>query len=162
MKMLLLLRHAKSSWKHPELADHDRPLNKRGKRDAVSMGRQLEKEDLVPDAILSSPAVRAHETAKAVAKSCGYAGRITLSESLYMSRPEQYPEILCGLSDDLRVVLVVGHNPGIQEYLEILTKQPEAMPTATVALVNLPIKRWSVLDYKTEGKLVTMWRPKEL
>lgn len=162
MKALLLLRHAKSSWKHPELADHDRPLNKRGRRDAARMGRLLEKEDLVPDAILSSSAVRAQETAEAVAKCCGYAGRITVIKSLYMSGPEQYLDILRGLSNDLGVVLMVGHNPGIQECLEILTQQSEAMPTAALALVNLPIKSWSALDYETEGRLVTVWRPKEL
>lgn len=162
MKALLLLRHAKSSWKHPELADHDRPLNKRGNRDALRMGKLLEKEDLIPDAILSSTAVRAQETAAAVAKSCGYAGRITVIKSLYMSGPREYLEILRGLQDVLSVVLVVGHNPGIQEYLEILTKQSEAMPTSALALVNLPIKSWSALDYETKGRLVTVWRPKEL
>lgn len=162
MKALLLLRHAKSSWKHPELADYDRPLNKRGKRDAIRMGRLLEKEDLIPDAILSSTAVRAQDTAAAVAKSCGYAGRITVVKSLYMSGPEGYVEILRGLPDNLRVVLVVGHNPDLEEYLNILTKQSQAMPTAALAFVKLRIKSWSALDYKTKGRLVTVWRPKEL
>src|ERR1051325_6482710 len=162
MKALLLLRHAKSSWKHPELADHNRPLNKRGKRDAARIGRLLEKEDLVPDAILSSSAVRAQETAEAVAKCCGYAGRITVIKSLYMSGTEEYLEVLRGLSNDLGVGMVIGHNPGVQEYLEILTQQSEAMPTAALALVNLPIKSWSALDYETEGILVTVWRPKDL
>jgi phosphohistidine phosphatase len=162
MKALLLLRHAKSSWKHPELVDHDRPLNKRGKRDALRMGRLLEEENLIPDAILSSTAVRAQETAARVAKSCGYDGQITILKPLYMSGPEEYIEILHGLPDDLSLVLLVGHNPGIQEYLEILTKQLQAMPTATLALVNLPIKRWSTLDYETEGRLVTVWKPKDL
>lgn len=161
--MLLLLRHAKSSWKNPELADRDRPLNKRGKRDALRMGRLLDEEGLVPDAILSSTAVRAQDTAAAVAKSCGYdRRRITHIESLYASGPEEYLNVLRRLPDDPKVVLVVGHNPGMEEYLEILTGQPEAMPTAALAFVKLPIKRWSALDDNTKGKLKTVWRPKEL
>jgi phosphohistidine phosphatase len=67
-----IVRHAKSSWKHPDLSDHDRPLNKRGKRDASQMGRLLKKENLVPDVIISSTAVRARATAAAVAKASGY------------------------------------------------------------------------------------------
>ncbi|MGB7955227.1 MAG: histidine phosphatase family protein [Candidatus Nitrosopolaris sp.] len=68
MKSVLVLRHAKSSWKHPDLTDHERPLNKRGKRDAPSMGRLLKKAHLVPGIIISSTAIRARATAEAVAK----------------------------------------------------------------------------------------------
>jgi len=75
MKSLLILRHAKSSWKHPELTDHDRPLNKRGKRDAPRMGKILRSEHLIPEAIISSTAARAHVTAEAVAKASRYKGR---------------------------------------------------------------------------------------
>jgi phosphohistidine phosphatase len=81
MKSVLILRHAKSSWKHPELADHDRPLNRRGKRDTPLMGRLLKKEDLVPEIIISSTATRARSTAEAVAKSSGYKGEIILNKS---------------------------------------------------------------------------------
>jgi phosphohistidine phosphatase len=72
MKSILILRHAKSSRKDPDLTDHDRPLNKRGKRDAPRMGRLLRKENLVPDIIISSTAMRARATAQAVAKASGY------------------------------------------------------------------------------------------
>jgi phosphohistidine phosphatase len=74
MKSVLILRHAKSSWKDPDLPDHDRPLNKRGKHDAPLMGRLLKREDLVPDVIISSTAMRARATAEAVAKGSGYKG----------------------------------------------------------------------------------------
>ena len=71
MKSLLILRHAKSSWKNLDLSDHDdRPLNKRGKNDAPRLGKLLRKENLIPDVIISSTAIRAHDTAKAVAKAC--------------------------------------------------------------------------------------------
>ena len=81
MKSILILRHAKSSWKHPDVNDHDRPLNKRGKRDAPYMGELLRDKHLVPDFIISSTAKRARSTAKAVAKAAGY--KLTLNQSLY-------------------------------------------------------------------------------
>src|SRR5690348_12650091 len=99
MKSVLVLRHAKSSWKHPKLADHDRPLNKRGKRDAPRMGRLLKKEHLVPDIIISSTAIRARTTAKAVAKASGYQGEITFNRSLYAAGPQAYIDVLHDLSD---------------------------------------------------------------
>jgi phosphohistidine phosphatase len=82
MKSILVLRHAKSSRKDPDLTDHNRPLNKRGKRDAPRMGRLLKKEDLVPDIIISSTAIRARATAEAVAKASGYRADITFNGSL--------------------------------------------------------------------------------
>jgi phosphohistidine phosphatase len=83
MKTLLIMRHAKSSWKDPDLPDHDRPLNKRGKHDAPSMGKLLKDEDLIPDLIISSTAARAKKTAELVAKACKYKGEISLNQSLW-------------------------------------------------------------------------------
>ena len=82
MKSVLILRHAKSSWKHPDVSDHDRPLNKRGKRDAPRMGELLQDKHLVSDFIVSSTTKRAHSTAKALAKAAGYKGDILESISL--------------------------------------------------------------------------------
>ena len=93
MKSLLILRHAKSSWKHPELSDHNRPLSKRGKNDAPRMGNLLKKEKLIPDMIISSTAIRAHLTAEAVAKACGYKAEVTLNRSLYAAGPEAYQTV---------------------------------------------------------------------
>ena len=87
MKSVLILRHAKSSWKHPDVDDHDRPFNKRGKRDAPHMGEILQNEHLVPDLIISSSAKRARSTAKAVAKAAEYNGDITFNQSLYAAPP---------------------------------------------------------------------------
>ena len=85
MKTLFLLRHAKSSWKQPEMNDHDRPLNKRGKKEAPKVGEYLKANDLVPDLILSSTARRAHDTAQAVAEESGFEGQIDLYQDLYLS-----------------------------------------------------------------------------
>ena len=82
-KSVLILRHAKSDWRHQDVNDHDRPLNKRGKRDAPHMGELLQDKHLVPDFIISSTAKRARSTAKAVAKAAGYKEDITLNQSLY-------------------------------------------------------------------------------
>ena len=162
MKTLLILRHAKSSWKNAGLADHDRPLNKRGQRDAPRMGQLLRGEGLIPDLILSSTARRALDTAEAAAETSGFEGDIESRPDFYMAGPEAYLRALRGLSDDYGCVLVIGHNPGLEELLETLTGEAETMPSAALAQVELPIRRWRDLGNGTEGKLVNVWRPKEL
>jgi len=162
MKSLLILRHAKSSWKHPELTDHDRPLNKRGKRDASRMGEILRSEHLIPEAIISSTAARALVTAEAVAKASGYKGKIALNHSLYADGPEAYLKVLHELSDHYKRVLVVGHNPGLEELLEMFTGETQIMPTCTLAHVKFSIDSWIELDYKTKGQLAGIWQPRDL
>jgi phosphohistidine phosphatase len=116
MKSVLVLRHAKSSWKHPELADHDRPFNKRGKRDAPRMGELLRNEHLIPEVIISSTAIRARDTAEAVAKACGYKGQITLNRSLYADGPEAYLEAVSKVilaASRLRTILLYSQTTTI-------------------------------------------------
>jgi phosphohistidine phosphatase len=161
MKTLLLLRHAKSSWKQPEQPDHDRPLNKRGKKEAPKVGKYLKENDLVPDMILSSTARRAHDTAQAVAEACSFEGQIDLYQDLYLSEPACYLDILHCLPDDARRVLVVGHNPDMEELLTVLTDVSESMTTAALAVVDLPISSWQELNEATDGRLQTLWSPRE-
>lgn len=161
MKTLLVLRHAKSSWKDNNLADHDRPLNKRGKRDAPRMGALLVKQDLVPDVIISSTAKRAATTAKAVAMSCDYGGEIQYTRRLYGAWPDDYIELLNELDSDDSQVMVVGHNPGIEDLVEELSGEWIRMPTAALAQIDLDIKHWSELSLNVNGRLVNIWRPKE-
>jgi len=162
VKTLLILRHAKSSWSDPALADHDRPLNKRGKKDAPRIGALLRREDLVPELIISSTARRARATAEIVAEHSGCEGQIRLERDLYASGPEAYLQVLAALPDEYRRVMVVGHNPGLEELLEALTGDYERLPTAALAQVRLPIKRWRELAEETSGELVHVWIPKEL
>jgi phosphohistidine phosphatase len=162
MKSVLVLRHAKSSWKQQELADHDRLLNKRGKRDAPLMGRLLKKEDLVPDIIISSTAIRARSTAEAVAKASGYKGEIILDKSLYAAGPEAYLGVIHDLSDEYVRVLIVGHNPGLEELLELLTGEIHLMPTCSLAHVKLHVDKWSEVDNKIKGQVAEIWRPRDL
>lgn len=160
MKTLLLLRHAKSSWKQPELVDHDRPLNKRGKRTAPLMGALLQNEDLIPDLILASSAVRAYMTALLVAKACNYRGKIEQTRDLYLAEPLAYIEVLRQVNEEHEGVLVVGHNPGLESLIRALTGEAMAMPTAALAYIEVFLQHWRDLDMETECKLVNVWRPK--
>ena len=162
MKTLLLLRHAKSSWKHPELPDHDRPLNKRGKQDAPRIAKIIRDNGLVPDLIMSSTAKRARKTAKIVAKTCGYADEVTLTPALYHAGPSTYIETLSRQADEHQRIMLVGHNPGLEELLEMLVGKMELIPTATLALVLLPLTQWRKLNHETTGKLINLWRPREI
>jgi phosphohistidine phosphatase len=136
---VLILRHAKSSWKHPDLADHDRPLNKRGKRDAPLMGRLLK-------TLISSTAIRARATAEAVAKASSYKGEIVLNKSLYAAGPDAYLGVMHDLSNEYARVLIIGHNPGLEELLEMLTGEIHLMPTCSLAHVKVRVGKWLDID----------------
>lgn len=157
MKTLLIMRHAKSSWDNPRLADHDRPLNKRGKRDAPRMGRLLRDEDLVPDLILSSTAKRALDTAEAVAEASGYDEVIEVSQAFYPGDPDSYLTVLRLVADEVERLLMIGHNPGMEDFLEELTGGWERLPTAAIAQISLPIGRWRDFSLETTGRLESLW-----
>ena len=164
MKTLLLLRHAKSSWKHADRTDHDRPLHTRGKRDAPRMAAFVHDQRLAPDLILSSSAVRAQRTAEAVAVACGLDGAVRSEPRLYLAEPSTILELLGEVAGDVERVLIVGHNPGLEELVAILTGRDETMPTAALAQITLPIDDWVQLvgpRPRTRGRLVELWRPKE-
>jgi phosphohistidine phosphatase len=161
MKTLLVLRHAKSSWKFPDLPDHDRPLNRRGKRDALRMGRLLKEKGLIPDLVISSSATRARDTASAVAKHSGYKGKKFKFESLYAAPPAAYLALLRDIADNYQRVLIVGHNPGVEELIEKLTGEIHMVPTCTLAQIEFDIEKWSVIlcQRADMGQLVEIFRP---
>ena len=162
MKTLLILRHAKSSWKNETLADHDRPLNKRGKRDAPRMGKLLLDTDLSPELIISSTAKRARKTVEGLLEGSGYSLEVQYMRDFYHGYPETFITILSELDDKYEQVMVVGHNPGLEELLEVLTGDYKRMPTAALTQVQLPIQSWADLEEEPQGELVAVWRPKEL
>ena len=162
MKTLLLMRHAKSSWKETDLADHERPLNKRGQKDAPRMGSIVADHELVPQRLLSSTAVRARQTAEAVAETAGFRGEVDYLDKLYLAEAEEYIAALRELPDTTERVMVIGHNPGLETLLQILSGRIESLPTAVIAHLVLPIQRWSELTPDTNGEIVDIWRPKEL
>ncbi len=163
MRTLLVLRHAKSSWKGAGLADHDRPLNKRGRHDAPRMGSLVKRLGLVPDRIVSSTAVRAWATAQEVANHAGYTGEILSDRLLYLAGPSTLVEVVRAAGADAgERVMLVGHNPGSQELVWRLTGKDEDFPTAALAQIELPIDDWTDLRLSPRGRLAGLWRPKEL
>ena len=163
MKTLLVLRHAKSSWNDSALDDHARPLNERGRRDGPRMGRLVREHRLTPDIIMSSDAVRARRTAEAVAKAARYAGEILLDRRLYIaSRPGIVAVLRTVRETKAGTVMIVGHNPGLEELVTQLTGEQQDLPTAALAQIGLPIDRWRDLKMSTRGTLLGLWRPKEL
>jgi len=161
MKRLLVLRHAKSSWKH-EVEDHDRPLNKRGERDAPRMGRLLAAEGLPPGLVLCSTAVRARTTAGLVLEGAGVECELRLDPELYLASPGTIVERLCKVPDPHDTVLVVGHNPGMAELVQGLTGEEVSMPTAALAAIDCGCASWAELMIPGAGRLLRHWIPREL
>ena len=122
----------------------------------------MREEGLVPERILSSTAVRARTTAWAAAEASGFAGDVSLCPELYLAAPEAYVDVARGLDGEPDRVMFVGHNPGIEQLVDALTGAGKRMPTAALAVVSLPITRWSELGLETSGKLMRLWRPRNL
>ena len=162
MKTLLVLRHAKSSWSDPALDDHERPLNKRGRRDGPRMGELVREYGLIPDIVIASDAVRAQLTAERVAEAARYAGEIRLDRHLYMAGPAEILSLLPTVGENAETVMIVGHNPGLEKLVEQLTGERQDLPTAALAQIVLPIDQWRDLKRSTRGTLVGLWRPEEL
>ena len=159
MKRLLILRHAKSSWADSSQEDWQRPLNARGVRDAPRAGEWLRQRAIVPDLIVTSDAVRARTTAQAVANAAGYSGELVTEPSLYHAKPEDVIAVLNGVADQARTVMIVGHNPGLEDLVLLLSGEHHGMVTTGLAELKLPIDRWSDLDGTTAASLVETWQP---
>jgi phosphohistidine phosphatase len=160
MKTVLLLRHAKSS--HKDSDDHERPLNKRGKKDAPKMGRLLRDQDLLPDLIVCSSAKRCRKTAEQILQHSGYRGETRISSELYEADAPKLCEFISQLDTGLSRILVIGHNPGLEEFLEPLAGAYTPLSTAALAQVELAIDAWSDLAADTSGNLIKVWQPQEL
>ena len=159
MKTLVIIRHAKSSWDHPDLEDFDRPLNERGKRDAPEMARRLALRGLHPDLLLSSPARRAYSTAKRFADAFHYPKeRIRKADALYHASAGQLLRALHELDEQLETVLLFGHNPGLTELVnEISNLHTDNIPTCGVVVLQLT--QWKLAG-KEEARLLAYDYPK--
>ena len=162
MKMLLVMRHAKSSWKEADMVDHDRPLNKRGKKDAPRVGKLLRQERLVPELILSSSARRARDTAEAAAEASGYTPEIRHIPDFYHPDLETFYSMLRTLPSDIDRVMIVGHNPELEQLVHALTGETIVLSTAALVHISLPISTWNDLEVNSQGTLVRSWIPKEM
>lgn len=162
VKTVLLLRHAKSSWRDRDLDDAFRPLKKRGKRAAPRMGQLLGELNLRPDLIVSSNAVRALDTARLVAEACGYRGEVIPTAELYHADPETHLSLLRSMPPISERILLVGHNPGMEDLIAHLIGRRELFPTAALAYIELHCTRWTEITPALTGELLGLWRPKEL
>lgn len=161
MKTLILMRHAKSSWDNPDLADFDRPLNKRGIEAAPFMGNVLKDKAMIPDVIISSPAKRAKDTAMLVKEACGLSTDIAFEDKIYEASPLSLMYVAAGIDETIETALLIGHNPGMEGFIKALTGKVESMPTAAVAKIILNIENWYDVSANS-GNLEFVLRPKEL
>jgi len=161
MKQLLIYRHAKSSWKDPSLADFDRPLNKRGERDAPQMAKMLTSQNIQPDLIVSSTANRAKLTALVLAKELHYPKKkIVYLDSIYNASAEKLIPCIHSLDDHYDKVVIVGHNTGFTTLANILGNLDIAnVPTCGIVALDFKIDSWKDVK-KKEGKLVFFYYPK--
>ncbi|MEK9725300.1 MAG: histidine phosphatase family protein, partial [Rhodospirillaceae bacterium] len=160
MRQVLILRHGKSDW--PDgVADHDRPLKPRGRRDSARMGQWLLARDLAPDAVLTSTARRARSTARRVCDALGLSHAVIHENaSLYHAGPDALTARLNGLSEDTDRVLLVGHNPGLEIWVGAVERRPVRLPTCALAVIEAA-DDWPGLTPQ-RCRLTQLIRPREL
>lgn len=161
MKTLFLLRHAKSSWDDPALNDFDRPLNQRGREAAPMMGRVMNKKNLAPEIIVCSTAERARQTAALVKEAGRLEGILKFEDMIYAASASELLQVVAGLDDEFESAMLVGHNPGFESAVRVLSGAHETMPTAALAVLELEISDWAGVAPGC-GKLVEVLRPKEV
>jgi phosphohistidine phosphatase len=168
MKTLYVLRHAKSDWGDSSLRDFDRPLNARGKKAASAIGKELRKRKIRPDLVLASPAVRARQTIEGVEKAYGSAFNVEDEPRIYGAEPETLIGLIRGAPDDFDRLLIVGHNPGLQDLVlklsgpgELYDEAAEKFPTAALAEIRFDTESWDGIASR-EGTLECLLRPRGL
>lgn len=159
MKKLYILRHAKSSWDNPILADFERPLNERGVKTADFMGKLISKNDFLPDLILCSPATRARETANIIKKTANLQADIKFEENIYEASPQMLLKIISEINENFQTVMLVGHNPGLEGLIKTLTGETQSMPTAGLAIIEVNTEKWKEIKPEN-GILQNLVRPK--
>jgi phosphohistidine phosphatase len=155
------MRHGKSIPSSDGLDDFERPLKRRGQRDALKVGTSLAQSGRASSLLLTSPATRALQTAERVASSAGVSQPPVPCDSLYPGDQEAVVTSLRGVGDGHTRVMVVGHNPCLENLVEELTGRAETLTTASVAVVDLDIDCWADLGRGEGGALVEVLRPRE-
>lgn len=152
------MRHAKSSWKHDELSDYERPLNKRGRKATPLIAELLHDRGLRPEIVVSSSAERAKQTAELLLATWQADIPLVLSRNLYLAGPPRYLEVLAEFANNAQTAMVIGHNPGIEYLIEQLTGEDEWMPTAAVAIIEIRGSWKNPIDCRLQDVI----RPREL
>lgn len=168
MKILTLLRHAKSGWESPVPRDFDRPLNARGRKAARAMGREMRRLGLGFDLILASPAARVTETLTELAQGYGAAVDTEFDETIYLAPVDHLLAIVRGTDDGDSRLLLVGHNPGMEQLALLLSganplrdEIAAKYPTAALAEISFDVDHWREAG-PGKGRLDRFIRPREL
>lgn len=162
MRILTLVRHAKSSRDYPELSDFERPLNSRGRKEAPVVAARLRKAGIKPDLMISSPALRAITTAHLFAEEMNrHLDEIQLNPHIYEASAWTLLHIIRSLSMEVNEVMLFGHNPGISKFAQELAECPfDEMPTAAAVRIELAVKAWSLAAPHC-GKVLRYDTPKD-
>jgi phosphohistidine phosphatase len=161
MRTLYLLRHAKSSWKDETLPDFERPLAGRGREACDVLARFIQSEKLEFDLTLSSTAVRARETIELIRQRAKLRTELRFDERIYEASSSRLFEIASQIESDRKSVLMVGHNPGLEEFVEAVTAETQRLPTGALVKIRLKITKWSE-PFERGGTLEWIVRPKDL
>ena len=170
MMKLAVLRHAKSSWDDPYLDDHNRPLNRAGWKAARRMGRELNLRKMHFDLVLASTAARVRETIDGVEEEYDFDSKVNFDPTIYLASETILLSLVRALPADVHCPLIVGHNPGLERLLLILTRDDERglrqriahkFPTCALAIVELPAKGWDKLELAS-GRITELILPREL
>lgn len=163
---LYIMRHAKSDWAVPGTSDFDRPLNKRGNKNAIRIGQWLYENKRLPEKIISSPAVRAKQTIKLVVEQFAdkTKEKIIYEEDLYLANLDALLELIQLYKNDVSSLMLVAHNPGLEDLIHFLVDESgkgyKAMTTANLAIFEYADNQFDPLTDK--GKLIEFIKPKEL
>jgi phosphohistidine phosphatase len=151
MKTLIVVRHAKSSWDDPQLSDFNRPLNERGERDAPRMAKRLKEKELAVDAVVSSPAVRALTTCNVFMDVLGIPkDNVQSTKELYHAGDEIILNIVKGLNDNSKIVMLFGHNPGLTDFVNNLCEEDiDNVPTCGIVCCKIKIESWKDIRWSS-------------
>jgi len=161
MLTLYLLRHAKSSWDDESQPDFERPLANRGRKAAALIGQYIQEEGIDFDLVLVSTAVRTRETIDLIKERAQIRGEVRYDERIYEATLSQLLEIISQIDSNRQSVLLVGHNPGIEELLALLTGEQQHVTTANFAKIKINATKWSA-SLTNKGTLEWIIRPKEM
>jgi len=161
MKVLYLVRHAKSSWDYPQLLDKDRPLNHRGDKNAEAMSKYLKKRISCPDIFICSTSRRTRETAAYFQRAFKVdESQITYKDELYHAYPQNFEQVISHIDNNIESAMLFAHNPGITDYVCQLTSgYIENIPTCGVAAIDLDIDHWNEIN-GAKGELIFYYYPK--
>lgn len=161
MKKLFLIRHAKSSWDDLTLDDFDRPLNKRGEKDAPFMAEILKEKNVIPDLIISSPALRTKLTAQIIAKRIGFTDNINFDKTIYEAPLSNLKKVVHNIDDSFDTIFFIGHNPALCDLANFLCDiELENIPTCGIVEIDFDTNSWKDIS-KENSELISFEYPKK-